>query len=231
MSTPKENVLEPPNFEQNQPSGYKQNHDGHVHDQNFTTLNVDQNFSYSHNQNISNTGQSIQSSQSNNQSGNTAQPDDQTPVQTTSSQDLVQNEPAPIKQETIPETKPEPSVFDLLSDIDFTVEQKPLMPQIKVPQISESAIVRPSIVPNVEPVMKPPTKEEVIERPAKKDPFSDPSLLNKFTQEVKSLQKYTDSLCNAAPGGLTVLDAKWKTFQDFQVSFFTQAFYFIYTDF
>lgn len=114
------------------------------------------------------------------------------------------------------ETKSEQSVFDLLSDIDFTVEQKPLMPEIKVPQISESAIKKPIIIQREEPI-KPVPKEEVIERPAKRDLFSDPSLLNKFTQEVKNLQKLTDSLINKTAGGLTVLDAKWKTFQDVQV--------------
>lgn len=116
---------------------------------------------------------------------------------------------ASVKQE-------EPSVFDLLSDIDFSVEHKPLMPEIKVPQISESMIKKPINVPRVEPI-KPP-KEEVIERPAKRDLFSDPSLLNKFTQEVKNLQKLVDSLTNKLPSGLTLLDSKWKSFQDVQVS-------------
>lgn len=117
-------------------------------------------------------------------------------------------EPEPVKQQ-------EPSVFDLLSDIDFTVEIKPLMPEIKVPQISESMIKKQVFAPKVEPV-KPP-KEEVIERPAKRDIFSDPSLLNKFTQEVKNLQKLVDSFTNKMPNGLTLLDNKWKTFQDVQI--------------
>ncbi|KAM3958065.1 tyrosine-protein phosphatase non-receptor type protein myopic [Aphomia sociella] len=109
---------------------------------------------------------------------------------------------------------PEPSVFDLLSDVDFTVEYKPLMPEIKVPQISESAIKKPNVVPKPLPVVAP--KEEVLERPAKVDLFSDPGLLNKFTQEVKNLQKLVDSLTNKTPSGLTLLDSKWKTFQDVQ---------------
>ncbi|KAJ0182115.1 hypothetical protein K1T71_002837 [Dendrolimus kikuchii] len=117
----------------------------------------------------------------------------------------------PVENEPV---KQEPSVFDLLSEIDFSVEQKPLMPEIKVPQISESMIKKPVNVPKIEPI-KPP-KEEVIERPAKRDLFSDPSLLNKFTQEVKNLQKLVDSLTNKLPSGLTLLDSKWKTFQDVQ---------------
>ena len=133
-------------------------------------------------------------------------------------QKVPEPQPAPIEDKPKPqEVKPELTAFDLLSDIDFSVEMPPLMPEIKVPQISESAIRKP-VVPKVEPVKKVPVKEEVIERPAKRDLFSDPSLLNQFTQEVKNLQKLTDSLTNKTPSGLTVLDAKWKTFQDFQVS-------------
>ncbi|XP_045762930.1 tyrosine-protein phosphatase non-receptor type 23 isoform X2 [Maniola jurtina] len=118
-------------------------------------------------------------------------------------------------EDKVEEPKPEPTAFDLLSEIDFTVKHKPLMPEIKVPQISEKAIFKPSVVPKVEPV-KPVVKEEIIERPAKRDLFSDPSLLNSFTQEVKNLHKLTDSLTNKTPSGLTVLDSKWKSFQDTQ---------------
>lgn len=125
-----------------------------------------------------------------------------------------------VVEESLPELRPEPSAFDLLSDIDFTVEQKPLMPEIKVPPISESVIKKAPILPKEEPVVKPVPKEEVIERPAKKDLFSDPGLLNKFTEAVKNLQKLVDSLSNKSVGGLTVLDAKWKSFQDAQVSKF-----------
>ncbi|XP_075992722.1 tyrosine-protein phosphatase non-receptor type protein myopic isoform X2 [Anticarsia gemmatalis] len=130
-------------------------------------------------------------------------------------------EPEPVKPEVkvevkTPEVKTELSAFDLLSDIDFSVEQTPLMPEIKVPQISESAIKKVVVIPKVEPVKKLPPKEEVIERPAKRDLFSDPSLLNRFTQEVKNLQRWTDSLTNKVASGITVLDYKWKSFQDVQ---------------
>lgn len=124
-------------------------------------------------------------------------------------------EKAAVEVHKTPEVKSELTAFDLLSDIDFSVEQTPLMPEIKVPQISESAIRKP-VAPKIEHEKKVPVKEEAIERPAKKDLFSDPSLLNKFTQEVKNLQKLTDSLTDKSPSGLTVLDAKWKNFQDFQ---------------
>lgn len=141
--------------------------------------------------------------------------DHKTPTPTAVEQTVPETPTVPI--EAKPEVKPELTAFDLLSEIDFSVEMPPLMPEIKVPQISESAIRKP-VVPKVEPVKKVPVKEEVIERPAKRDLFSDPSLLNQFTQEVKNLQKLTDSLTDKTPSGLTVLDAKWKTFQDFQAS-------------
>ncbi|GBP56767.1 Tyrosine-protein phosphatase non-receptor type 23, partial [Eumeta japonica] len=120
------------------------------------------------------------------------------------------------KAEPLPsETKAEPTAFDLLSDIDFTVNQAPLMPEIKVPPASESTIKRPIVS---EPILKsiPKPQEVVIERPAKRDLFSDPILLNEFTQEIKKLQNHVDSLTNKMPNGLTLLDTKWKTFQDLQ---------------
>ncbi|XP_060801444.1 tyrosine-protein phosphatase non-receptor type 23 isoform X1 [Amyelois transitella] len=130
-------------------------------------------------------------------------------------------EPNPPASEIVPETPKveekvvNESVFDLLSDIDFTVEHKPLQPEIKVPQISESALKKHVFTPKPE-IVKPVVKEEVIERPPKRDIFADPGLLNKFTQEVKNLQMLVDSLTNVTQGGMTVLDAKWKKFQEVQ---------------
>ncbi|KPJ07130.1 Tyrosine-protein phosphatase non-receptor type 23 [Papilio machaon] len=123
-----------------------------------------------------------------------------------------------VKQaEVKPEVKSEPTAFDLLSDIDFNVDYKPLMPEIKVPQVSDKVVIKPTVVPKTEPISKPVPKEETIERPAKQDIFSDPSLLNKFTQEVKQLHNMTDSLTNKTVGGVTILDAKWKMLQDVQM--------------
>lgn len=112
---------------------------------------------------------------------------------------------------------PDLSTLDLLSDIDFSVELQPLTPQIKVPQISENAIKKPTFYPREEVPKPEPKIEEVIQRPAKKELFTDPSLLNKFTEEVKGLQKLVDKLSSKMAGGLTLLDSKWKTFQDVQV--------------
>ncbi|CAG9784113.1 unnamed protein product [Diatraea saccharalis] len=137
----------------------------------------------------------------------------------------VCNEPAPVSAESLnrqpekqvemqQEEKQEPSVFDLLSDIDFSVEQKPLMPEIKVPQISEKAIVKPVVVPKSEPVQKPIIKEETIVRPPRRDLFSDPMLLNSFTQEVKELQKLVENFSNKASS--ECLDAKWNIYRAVQ---------------
>ncbi|XP_038206872.1 tyrosine-protein phosphatase non-receptor type 23-like [Zerene cesonia] len=116
----------------------------------------------------------------------------------------------PPEPEPKVEEAKEPTAFDLLSDIDFSVEQMPLTPEIKVPPVSEKAIVKSSAIRREE-VVKPQPKEEVIERPPKRDIFSDPSLINQFTQEVKNLQKLTDYLTNTSP---SVLEANLKSSQD-----------------
>lgn len=140
-------------------------------------------------------------------------------VTSTASSQTIASQPQEVQkpEEVKSEESPEPSVYDLLSDIDFSVEQKPLMPEIKVPQISESAIKKPVFIPKLEPVQKPIPKEEVIERPAKMDIFSDPVLLNNFTQEVKKLHLLVDSLTSNNCANETV-EAKWKALQGEQVS-------------
>lgn len=140
----------------------------------------------------------------------------QTPVESTP-KEVDEPKPSSVKVE---ELKTEPTSFDLLSGLDFSVEQTPLKPEIKVPQISEKAIFKPSIVPKQKPVDIAVPKEEIIDRPPKRDLFSDPILLNQFTQEVKNLQKLTDTFTNKTSNGLTVLDAKWKHLQEIQVSSF-----------
>ncbi|XP_032510581.2 tyrosine-protein phosphatase non-receptor type 23 isoform X1 [Danaus plexippus] len=136
----------------------------------------------------------------------------QTPVESTP-KEVDEPKPSSVKVE---ELKTEPTSFDLLSGLDFSVEQTPLKPEIKVPQISEKAIFKPSIVPKQKPVDIAVPKEEIIDRPPKRDLFSDPIFLNQFTQEVKNLQKLTDTFTNKTSNGLTVLDAKWKHLQEIQ---------------
>lgn len=241
MSTPTENVQEP-NFEQN---AYNQTHVGQNQAQSLNnqpshagqsvqnpepTSIANPNASYNQMQghtqdpsiSQSSTGQ-IQNHEPTNQNTTPSNQNMNNQSAEIQSPTVVPNEPVPKnpvetqpkKPEETLESKPEPSVFDLLSDIDFTVETKTLMPDIKVPQISESAIKKP--IHRAEPVKKPVIKEEVTERPAKRDLFTDPSLMNQFTQEVKNLQRLTETLTNKAGSGLTVLDSKWKTFQDVQV--------------
>ncbi|XP_022126912.2 tyrosine-protein phosphatase non-receptor type 23 isoform X2 [Pieris rapae] len=110
----------------------------------------------------------------------------------------------------------EPTAFDLLSDIDFSVDLKPLTPEINVPRVSESArILKPTIAPRVDP--KPaPEEEEPTLRPAEGNLFSDPGSVNRFTQEVKHLQKLVESLTNGPSLGeaSTSLDADWRRVLD-----------------
>lgn len=136
-------------------------------------------------------------------------------------------EPKPTVKPDIEETKPEPSVFDLLSDIDFTVKTKILMPEIKVPQISETSIKKPHPKPLAKPEpAKKRVKEKVFKRPPKRKIFSNPSLMNLFTQEAKNLQTVAESLI-ITDG--TALDSIWEAFQDLQVSTRTKKINYIFT--
>lgn len=129
-----------------------------------------------------------------------------------------------VKSPETPEVKEvkEPSALDLLSGLDFSIEQTPLVPEIRVPPVSEYVIRK---VPQKEMSQ---TKmlesddmceDETLVRPSKKDIFADPSLLNRFTQEVKSLQQFVDGLTKKTHSGITMLDSKWKKIQDAQVFF------------
>ncbi|CAH0393687.1 unnamed protein product [Bemisia tabaci] len=53
-------------------------------------------------------------------------------------------------------------------------------------------------------------------RPASKDPFDDPEVLNQFTQEVEKFDKFIESLTAKTLNGPTPLDMKWKELCDFQ---------------
>lgn len=123
-----------------------------------------------------------------------------------------------------PVVEKEPSAIDLLSGLDFTVKQKPLMPEIKVPPISEHVIRKAPSLDDTGYLSYKPTEEvntqmyiKISDRPPKRDLFSDPSLLNKFTQEVKSLQLFVDGFTKKTHSGITMLDSKWKKMQDAQV--------------
>ncbi|XP_047514216.1 tyrosine-protein phosphatase non-receptor type 23 isoform X2 [Pieris napi] len=125
-----------------------------------------------------------------------------------------------IASEPLPPSAPaeegEPTAFDLLSDIDFSVDRKPLTPEINVPRIPESArILEPAIAPRVAPSPAP-EEEEPTGRPAEGNLFSDPGTVNRFTQEVKHLQNLVASLSNGSPGGdgSTSLDAAWRRVLD-----------------
>ncbi|XP_045514066.1 tyrosine-protein phosphatase non-receptor type 23 isoform X2 [Pieris brassicae] len=112
----------------------------------------------------------------------------------------------------------EPSAFDLLSDIDFSVDRKPLTPEINVPRVSEIArILKPAMAPRVAPSPAPEEEEEEpTTPPAEGNVFSDPGSVNRFTQEVKHLQNLVDFLSNGtSPGdGSTSFGADWRRVLD-----------------
>lgn len=135
---------------------------------------------------------------------------------------LAQQQAQPTSNENLEntsQTTKQLNAIDLLSDIDFSVEQQPLMPEIKVPSVSEHVIRRPLMnvkeqVPELTPALD---AIEEIQRPAKRDLFSDPGLLNKFTEQVKLLQRLVDGLTNKTQSGITLLDSKWKNLNDTQL--------------
>lgn len=119
------------------------------------------------------------------------------------------------------ENENEPSTIDLLTGIDFSIEQTPLMPEIKVPPVSEQVIRKapPKDYPESNPTeLITPDEDTPSLRPPKRDIFSDPGLLNKFTQEVKSMQQFVDSFTKKTHSGITMLDSKWKKIHETQVS-------------
>ncbi|XP_050667403.1 tyrosine-protein phosphatase non-receptor type 23 isoform X2 [Leptidea sinapis] len=110
------------------------------------------------------------------------------------------------------ETRDEPTAFDLLADIDFTIEQKPLTPEIKVPPMAEKNVARSSVM--AARALSTPAPIPPVARPPRVDIFSDPALLNRFTQEVHNLKTLVETLGRETPSGLTPLDSKWKALQE-----------------
>ncbi|VVD01973.1 unnamed protein product [Leptidea sinapis] len=104
------------------------------------------------------------------------------------------------------ETRDEPTAFDLLADIDFTIEQKPLTPEIKVPPMAEKNVARSSVM--AARALSTPAPIPPVARPPRVDIFSDPALLNRFTQEVHNLKTLVETLGRETPSGLTPLDSK-----------------------
>ncbi|XP_018579784.1 tyrosine-protein phosphatase non-receptor type 23 isoform X2 [Anoplophora glabripennis] len=123
--------------------------------------------------------------------------------------------------------KTKESNVDLLSGLDFTISQAPLIPQQNVASKSETGEVKPSDASESKTnVSKPvPPKEErpalpEIKRlnvkilPSKQLNNNDVKCL--FMQEIEKYEKYVETLTNKTLSGPTNLDIKWKEIQDKQ---------------
>ncbi|KAK4879126.1 hypothetical protein RN001_007272 [Aquatica leii] len=121
-------------------------------------------------------------------------------------------------------TKKETSNVDLLSGLDFTINQAPLVPQPK-------KVETPKEIPVSKPVTQQPTpslpktdkmeenlREHVIRKQFRRSSFEDPVLIKDFIQEVDRFEKFVDSLSLKTLNGPTPLEIKWKHIQDKQDS-------------
>lgn len=137
-----------------------------------------------------------------------------------SSQPQVQEQPTPVVQ-----SKTKESNIDLLSGLDFTISQAPLIPQQNIPKIEASEIKPPVTSENKASVTKiVPSKEEKpapeIKRltakilPSKQ--LNNNDVKNLFKQEIEKYEKYVETLTNKTLSGPTNLDIKWKEIQDKQ---------------
>ncbi|KAB0798419.1 hypothetical protein PPYR_09412 [Photinus pyralis] len=130
-----------------------------------------------------------------------------------------------IQPQQVAQAKKVASNIDLLSGLDFTINQAPLVPQPNkienttkdVPSTKppEQIPVRPAVKLDEresKPVLKPVMQKKPIER----NSFQDPDLIKQFTQEVEKLEKFVDILSTKTLSGPTSLELKWKEIQDRQ---------------
>lgn len=129
------------------------------------------------------------------------------------------------------------SNVDLLSDLDININHAPLVPEVcladrkstdeeessvKVPLTSESEN-------NSNEMSGETAVEEKVENlqivwdtwyndvQPKKDPLSEPAILQKFINDIEKYEKFIDSLLVKTLSGATNLDIKWKEVRDFEV--------------
>lgn len=132
--------------------------------------------------------------------------------------------PVTTQQSTTPApAKTKESNVDLLSGLDFTISQAPLIPQQNVPAKTEPSETKPVVVESKSPAPKVvPVKEEKpaseVKRlnvkilPSKQLNNSDVKSL--FVQEIEKYEKYVETLTNKTLSGPTNLDIKWNELQD-----------------
>ncbi|KAG5896890.1 hypothetical protein JTB14_033528 [Gonioctena quinquepunctata] len=118
------------------------------------------------------------------------------------------------------------SNIDLLSGLDFSISQAPLVPQQNV---APKCVEKESKSDNSVSSVKPPTvvKEETaptpeIKRPNVKvlpsKPLNNADVKNLFGHEWEKYEKFVETLTNKTLSGPTNLDIKWKEIQDKQDS-------------
>ncbi|EFA03751.2 tyrosine-protein phosphatase non-receptor type 23 [Tribolium castaneum] len=125
--------------------------------------------------------------------------------------------PSPQTSDTSITATTKESNIDLLTGLDFTVNQAPLIPQqkpsdpeIKPPQKTETPVKQPTkVVKNEE---EPPKIERVVNR----KPLNNSEVKKLFGSEIDKFEKFVDVLTNKTLSGPTNLDLKWKEIQDKQ---------------
>ncbi|KAF5269203.1 hypothetical protein FQR65_LT02504 [Abscondita terminalis] len=147
----------------------------------------------------------------------------------------IQNPSIPIVTPNVQMlSQPEPtrknSNIDLLSGLDFTINQAPLVPQpekVEIPK-KEVPVVKPiEQQPSSSDLLKSNKTEECvketvvkkhIEKNLHRNSFDDPILIKEFIQEVDKFEKYVDTLCSKTLNGPTPLEMKWKEILEKQES-------------
>nr|XP_023015123.1 tyrosine-protein phosphatase non-receptor type 23 [Leptinotarsa decemlineata] len=131
----------------------------------------------------------------------------------------IQNLQQPLQQ--LPVATKESNI-DLLSGLDFTISQAPLVPQQNV------LPAKPAEIKSEGSIKAPVSKEEIpplvqeVKRPAFKvlpsKPLNNADVKALFHQEVERYEKFVETLTNKTLSGPTSLDVKWKEIQDKQDS-------------
>lgn len=164
----------------------------------------------------------------------------------TTSSSENQNQQQVSSQEEPTKTK---SNVDLLSDLNITIDQAPLLPQ-------PSAVIKPE---QKEEVVNGATQEETETREVqqeqvakaeesicklednlqivwdtwytevqpKKDPLGDPQILQKFIHDIEKYEKFVDSLSVKTLSGATNLEIKWKEILDHEVGLEVKSFFWL----
>ncbi|XP_063922824.1 tyrosine-protein phosphatase non-receptor type 23 isoform X2 [Zophobas morio] len=116
----------------------------------------------------------------------------------------------PTQAETSVATTTKESNIDLLTGLDFTVNQAPLIPQQKPSEVAE--VPKPVKVVATKEEVQNPKMEKVINR----KPLNNAEVKKLFALEVDKFEKFVDVLPNKTLSGPTNLELKWKEIQDKQ---------------